>query len=163
MPVYRKLMEINYFGAVSLVNLLLPHFAGRKSGHIAVISSMAGLMGFPQRTGYAAAKHALKGHFETLQTENKIPGLNVTIAYPGRINTPISLSALTGDGSLHNQMDEGQINGIPVDKCASRIIAAIDRKKRSVIIARGERILWWMWWFAPRLYYRIAGNIGNKT
>src|SRR5690606_11314974 len=72
----RKIMEVNFFAAVAITKYLLPHFAERRSGHIVAISSMAGLMGFPLRTGYAASKHAVKGFFETMQTEDDIPGLN---------------------------------------------------------------------------------------
>lgn len=158
--VYRKLMEINFFAPVTITKALLPHYKKRKSGHIVVLSSMAGLMGFPKRTGYAAAKHALKGFFETFQTENNLPNVYTTIISPGRIQTPISISALTADGNQHNEMDEGQLNGIPVSDCAKTILRGIEKKKRHVIIARGERLLWWFWWFWPQLYFKIARRKG---
>lgn len=161
--VYRQLMEINFFAPINISRYLLPHFASRKTGHIVVLSSMAGLMGFPMRTGYAAAKHALKGFFETLQTEHTIPGLEITIVSPGRINTPISVSALTAKGEQHGEMDKGQLNGIPVEDCAKKIIKGIQYKKKHIVIAKGERILWWFWWFIPKLYYRIARNKGLNT
>lgn len=160
LEVYRQLLEINFFAPLTITQLLLPHFAERKSGHIVALSSMAGLMGFPKRTGYAAAKHAVKGYFETLQTENTIEGLDITIVHPGRINTPISLSALTENGESHGYMDEGQLNGIPVDTCVKKILHGIENKKKHVIIAKGERLLWWFWWFIPSLYYRIANKKG---
>lgn len=160
LEVDRRLMEINFFAPVSLTKHLLPHFRERQSGHVIVISSMAGLMGFPLRTAYSAAKHALHGYFETLQVEHTIPGLHITIVSPGRVNTPISLHALTGTGSLHNQMDKGQKDGIPVKVCAARILTAIERKKRHVIIARNEKLLWWLRKFIPPLYYSIARKAG---
>ena len=158
--VYRQLMEINFFAPVALTQALLPHFRVHSGGHIVVISSIAGLMGVPLRTGYAAAKHAVKGWFEALQTEHTIPGLHITVVFPGRIHTGISQSALTGDGTLHGRMDKGQLNGIPVETCAAKIIRAIGRKKRRVLIARGERVLWWLWFLWPALYYRIARKAG---
>jgi len=161
--VYRQLMEIDYFVPVSITKYLMPHFIARTSGHVIAISSMAGLMGFPMRSGYSAAKHALNGFFETLQVENTIPALYFTIISPGRINTPISLSALTANGIPYNKMDEGQLNGIPVAKCADKILNAIKHKKKHIIIAREERILLWLWWFLPALYYRIAQKAGLKN
>lgn len=158
--VYRQLMEINYFAPVNITRYLLSHFTERKSGHIVVLNSMAGLIGFPMRTGYAAAKHALKGFFETLQTEHTIPGLGITIVSPGRVKTPISVSAFTSDGSAHGKMDEGQLKGIPVERCAEIILDSIKKKKKHIIIARGERLLYWFWWFFPGLYYSIARNKG---
>lgn len=162
MPVYRHLMELNYFAPVALTRALLPHFSERRSGHIVAISSMAGLMGFPLRSGYAAAKHALKGFFETLQTETPLSHLAITLVSPGRINTPISLAALTGTGSPHGHMDKGQQQGIPAERCAQKIIAAILAKKRHVLIAQNEKLLWWLWWFARPLYYKIAKARGNE-
>lgn len=162
MVVYRRLMELNFFAPVAITKALLPFFRAQGGGQIAVISSMAGLIGFPMRTGYAAAKHALKGFFETLQTEHNIPNFYITLAYPGRINTPISLHALTRDGSPHGIMDKGQREGIPVEACASRIVKAIKRKKRFVLIARQERLLFWLWFLVPSAYHAIARRIGLR-
>ncbi len=117
-------------------------------------------MGFPLRTGYSAAKHALKGFFETLQVEHTTPGMNITIVSPGRIKTPISLSAVLGNGETHNKMDDGQLNGIPVEKCASKILQAIEQKKKHIIIAKEEKILWWFWKNIRFLYYSIARKKG---
>lgn len=161
MDVYRRLMEINFFAPVAITQALLPHFRAHGGGQIVAISSMAGLMGFPLRTGYAAAKHALKGYFETLQTEHDLPGLRITLVYPGRIRTPISLHALTGSGAAHGKMDEGQLRGIPVEVCAAKIVEGMRMGKRRVIIARGEWVLWWLWFLLPSLYYKIARAKGT--
>ncbi len=158
--VYRQLMEINFFAPVQVNHYLLPHFLKNSSGHIVVLSSMAGLMGFPMRSGYAAAKHALKGFFETLQAELWQSGIYVSIVYPGRIRTSISVTAVTGNGTPHGKMDEGQLNGISVDICAQRIIDGIKRNKKRIIIAKGERLLWWIWWYWHSLYYKIAHKKG---
>lgn len=163
LSVYRSLMEINFFSPLIITKKLLPLFQQQASGQIVVVSSMAGLMGFPRRTGYAAAKHALMGFFETLQTENNIPGLAITIVSPGRINTPISLSALTYEGKAWGRADAGQLKGIPVAQCAAKILEAVARKKKHVTIARGERLLWWIRWYLPALYYRVANKKGMKN
>ncbi len=160
MKVYRQLMDINFFAPLIITQTLLPYFMQQQSGHIVAISSVAGLMGFPLRSGYAAAKHALMGYFETLQTEKPVEGLNFTIVSPGRINTNISVAALTKDGTPHQQKDKGQLNGIPVNVCVLKILNAIKNKKKHVIIARGEYLLWVIKWFVPNLFYRIAHKKG---
>ncbi|MBA3829339.1 MAG: SDR family oxidoreductase [Taibaiella sp.] len=158
----RRLMEINFFAPVTITKALMPQFLKQGHGHVVAVSSMAGLMGFPMRTGYSAAKHAVMGFFETLQVEHTIPGFYITIVSPGRINTPISLSALNAAGEAYNVMDKGQLNGIPVDECAEKILKSIRGKKRHVIIARGERILWLLRLLIPPLYYKIARSKGMK-
>jgi short-subunit dehydrogenase len=160
MFVYSQLMEVNFFGPVSVTQYLLPHFRERGHGHVVVIGSMSGLMGFPGRSGYVASKHALKGYFETLQVEHDLPDFHITIISPGRINTPLSVSALTGDGEPYNKMDQAQLNGIPVAKCVSKILKAISNKKKHVVIARNERLLYWLRIFLPSAYYRIARKRG---
>lgn len=158
----RSIMELDYFAVVTLTKALLPQFIKQQKGNIIVISSVSGLMGFPMRSAYAAAKHALQGFFETLQTEKPAPELHITIACPGRINTPISLSALTGDGKPHQVMDEGQKNGIPVATCAQKILTAAEQKKKRVIIAKEERILLFLKKFVPKLFFKIAHSRGMQ-
>jgi short-subunit dehydrogenase len=159
MAVFRKLMEVNFFGSVALTKSVLPHMLKAGHGQIAVISSMSGKFGFPNRSGYTAAKHALQGFFETLGLELNGTGIGVTIVSPGRINTPISVNALSKDGGKHGIYDEGQKNGIPADVCARKIIRAIEKRKREVMIARGELILHYVHRIWPWLYYQIASRV----
>ena len=67
--VYRELMEIDFFAPLRLTQLVLPHMIARRSGRIAIVSSVAGKLGVPLRTGYCAAKHACVGYFEALRAE----------------------------------------------------------------------------------------------
>jgi dehydrogenase/reductase SDR family protein 7B len=161
--VYRHLMELNFFAPIAITRYLLPYFKEKGGGHLVAISSIAGLMGFPQRTGYAASKHALKGYFETLQTEHEIPGLHITLVSPGRVQTPISVRAITGNGSTHGKMDEGQLKGLPVTRCAEMILGAMIRGRRHLLITQEEKWLWWIWWFCRPLYYRIAREKGRQN
>lgn len=156
----RQIMELDFFAPIAITKALIPHFRETGNGQVIAICSMAGLMGFPKRSAYAAAKHAMKGFFETLQTEQTFAGLSTTIVFPGRIHTPISYSAITKDGTAFGKMDDGQLNGIPVAACAAKIIKGIQKKKLRVIIARGERILWWIWFLWPAIYLKIARKKG---
>lgn len=152
----RQLMEVNFFGAVMLTQALLPHFREQGGGQIIVISSMAGLMGYPWRSGYNASKHALQGYFETLQTEQPIPRLYTTLVCPGRIHTPITYSAITADGTPFGKMDPHQAKGLSVAFCARHILKAMHKRKKVVLIAREERILLWFKRYFPPLFYVIA-------
>ncbi|RFS22756.1 short chain dehydrogenase [Chitinophaga silvatica] len=152
----RQLMEINFFGAVIFTKALLPHFKEQQQGQIIVISSMAGLMGYPWRSGYNAAKHALQGYFETLQTEQPIPQLYTTIICPGRIHTPITYAAITGDGSPYGKMDPHQEKGLSVHYCAREILKAMAKRKKVVLIAREEKLLYWIKKWCRPLFYWIA-------
>lgn len=152
----RQLMEVNFFGAVMFTKALLPQFQAQQSGQIVVISSMAGLMGYPWRSGYNAAKHALQGYFETLQTENPIPQVYTTIVCPGRIATPISNAAITADGSAYGKNDPNHDKKIPVEYCAAQILKAMTKRKKVVLIAREEQLLYWIKKWCRPLFYWIA-------
>lgn len=134
----RKIMEINYFGPVGLTKAVLPEMLKQGSGHIVVISSIAGKFGFFLRSSYSAAKHALYGFFESLLLEVENKNISVTIASPGQINTPISLHALTADGKPHGAMDNNQARGMSVKTCVEQLLKAIERKDKEVLIGGKE-------------------------
>jgi short-subunit dehydrogenase len=159
MDVYRRLMEVNYFGAITLTKYLLPHFIERQQGHFVTLSSVAGKFGTPYRSGYAASKHALHGFFDALRAEYFKDNVVVTMICPGVIRTPISMSALTGDGTPLNKMDTAQANGKPVDWVAGKIVKAIEGKKQEVYFGGKEVLLVYIKRFFPPLFSKIIRNV----
>ena len=157
--VYRRLMEVNFFGPEAITRAVLPSMLERKSGHIVVISSLAGRFGVPLRSGYSATKFALHGFYEALRAEEARNGIRVTIVCPGFIRTDISLSALKGDGSKHAKMDADLARGMPVEECARQILNAIAREKEDVTIgAPREKMLVYMKRFLPGLLTRVVAS-----
>jgi dehydrogenase/reductase SDR family member 7B len=138
LEVDRRIMEINYFGNIALTKAVLPYFLKQKSGHIIVISSISGKFGFFLRSAYAASKHALHGFYESLALEEEHNNLKVTIAMPGKINTPISTNALTEKGERHGVMDHNQATGMPVEVCVSKLLTAVEKGKREILIGNKE-------------------------
>jgi NAD(P)-dependent dehydrogenase (short-subunit alcohol dehydrogenase family) len=80
--VIRKVMDINFYGAVYATKYCLPHII-LNHGSIIGISSIAGFRGLPARTGYSASKFALNGFLESLRTELLNTGVHVLTACPG--------------------------------------------------------------------------------
>ncbi len=158
LAVDRKIMEINYFGNIALTKSVLPYMRTQKEGHIVVISSIAGKFGFYLRSAYAASKHALQGFYESLLLEEAKNNINVTLAYPGKINTPISVSAINHKGDQHGVMDHNQETGMSAEVCAKTIIKAVDRKKKSVLVGNKEIKAVYIKRYFPRLFWRIIKN-----
>lgn len=154
--VHRRIMEINYFGAVALTQEVLPRMVERKKGHIVGISSLSGKFGWHMRSAYAASKHALDGFMETAWLELQPHNVHTTIVSPGRIKTNISYNALTADGSKHGKLDPGQEKGLPADLCARKILHAVERKKAEVIIGQMDRIMYWLKRFWPAMFRWLA-------
>lgn len=158
----RKIMEINFFGTISLTKKVLPVMIENGGGIIAATSSFAGKFGFPLRSSYSASKHALHGFFETLRLEYEKNNIRVTIICPGRINTDISLKALAKGGVAHGVMDKGQAQGMNVEECAHQYIRAIEKNKKEVFIGKKDLLVVYLRQYFPFLFYKIIGKI-NPT
>ncbi|MCE7985793.1 MAG: SDR family oxidoreductase [Caldilinea sp. CFX5] len=155
MAVQRRIMEINYFGAIALTHAVLPGMIARKSGHFVVISSLSGKISTPRRSAYAASKHALHGFFDALRAEVYQDGLRVTIVCPGYTKTNLSLHALTGDGGAHGQMDPTQAKGMTPEALANRICQAIEREEEEIVVGGKEVLAVYLKRLWPGLYHRM--------
>jgi short-subunit dehydrogenase len=158
LEVDRELFEVNFFGAVAITKGIAPLMVMQGSGHIVVISSMAGKYGFRMRSAYSASKHALQGYFETLRAELYQDNIQVTIVCPGRVKTEISVHSLMGDGQTYGKMDKGQARGVPVEKCAKIIVHAIEHNRKEVFIGKKELLLLIIKRVCPPLYYKIVSQ-----
>ena len=83
----RQQFEVNFWGTVNVTNAFLPHFRSRKSGFIATISSIGGIISFPGAGWYCSTKFALEGSFEALKTEVAHLGIKVMLINPGYFAT----------------------------------------------------------------------------
>ncbi len=155
----RKVMETDFFSGVILTKAVLPGMVKNGSGHIVVISSITGLFGFPLRSAYAAAKHAMNGFYETLWAELHPSGIDVTIVCPGRVNTNVSLNAITSSGVAHGIMDHDIKKGITPEKCANLILKAIERKRKIVYIAGKELLMVYFKRYIPWLFYKLVTKV----
>lgn len=159
--VYRRLMEVNFFAPEAMARAVLPAMLAQKSGHIVVISSVAGKFGVPMRSGYSATKFALHGFFEAVRAEEERNGVHVTMVCPGYIRTDISLSALRGDGRKHAKMDSELARGMPAEECARQILQGVARKKNEIVVAAArEKALVYLKRFFPDLLTRMVGKPG---
>lgn len=155
----RRLMEVNYFGGIYLVKALKDMFLER-GVHIAVVSSVSGVFGFPVRSAYCASKHAIHGFYETIALE--YPQIRTTILIPGRIHTDVSRNALDGNGKATGIMDPGQANGYDVDKCARKAIKAIARGRHQKVIGGFDTIMVPFYKYIPCLFRLIARNVSAR-
>jgi short-subunit dehydrogenase len=122
------------------------------------MSSLAGKFGIPLRSGYAAAKHALHGFFETLRAENYDNGIRVLMVCPGYINTNVAINALDANAQKRNQNDPGQEKGLAPSVLADKIIKGIEKEKLEITAGGSETNGIWVSRFFPRLFAKIIRN-----
>jgi short-subunit dehydrogenase len=162
LAVDRRIMEVNFFGAIALTKYLLPHFIRRKQGQFVNISSITGKFGTQYRSAYAASKHALHGFFDAVRAEHSKDNIVVTMICPGFIRTSLTLSALTADGSALNRMDAAQYRGMPAEWCARKIVSAIGKDKEEVYIGGREVFAVYLKRFLPAIFSKVIRNVAVR-
>jgi len=139
--VYRQLMEVDYFAPLRLTQHVLPHMVRRGSGHIAVVSSLAGKLGVPLRSGYCGAKHACVGYFEALRAEvEQAYGISVSTILPGSVQTGVAVNALSADGSPRGRTDANIAAGMTAQDAARIIVDGLAGKEREIVVAQGDEL-----------------------
>lgn len=152
----RRLMELNFFAPIALTNAVLPSMLARDTGRIVVVSSVAGYVGTPLRSSYAASKHAVRGYFDSLRAELHDTGVGVTIVCPGYIRTEISTHAISSDGQVHGKSDEGIASGMDPKECAGAIADAVAKGRSEVYVGGKEVYGIYLKRFFPKLVERVV-------
>lgn len=134
MQTERAIMEIDYFSQVFLTKLVLPTFLAQKSGRIAYISSVAGLLGTQYRASYSAAKAAIHMWANSLRAEVAQDGVNVSVIFPGFVKTNVSFNALNGAGKAQAHQDEAIENGLEADDFAQKTVSALLKGQEYIVV-----------------------------
>ncbi len=84
--------EVNYLGALHVLDAVLPHLVSRQAGHISLVSSVAGYRGLPKSLAYGPTKAALINLAETLYLDLRDQQIGVSLVCPGFVETPLTAS-----------------------------------------------------------------------
>ncbi len=160
LDVDQRIMLTNYLGQVALTKAVLPDMIRRKTGHIVVMSSVTGKIGAPNRSAYAASKHALHGFFDSLRAEVWNEGIQVTLICPGLVYTNLRSQALGSDGTPRGDKAAARTHGVSAEACAAATLAAIVKGKEEVYIGR-ERFAVYAARYFPRLVSQIMRRMPN--
>ena len=90
LPDMLRHIEVNYAGALKVLDSVLPALLARGSGHISLVGSVAGYRGLPQSLAYGPTKAALINLAETLYLDLHPKGIGVSIINPGFVATPLT-------------------------------------------------------------------------
>ncbi len=84
----QRMFETNFWGAVRVVNAVLPGMRARKDGHVILVGSMSAWVTLPLNAFYSASKAALGRYAEALRHETMHLGIHVALIEPSEIATP---------------------------------------------------------------------------
>ena len=82
--------DVNYNGLLRVLDAVLPMFLQQGSGHISVVSSVAGWRGLPNGLAYGPTKAAVTHVAETLYMDLQDKGIGVSVVNPGFVATPLT-------------------------------------------------------------------------
>jgi len=85
-----NVMKVNFFGTLNCIKAVEKYFKNKKSGHISIVSSIAGYRGLPNSTGYGASKAALSNLTESLYFDFGRHNVRISLISPGFIKTPMT-------------------------------------------------------------------------
>lgn len=115
---WRRTIEIDLMGPIHVMSAFVPRMIeARRGGHVANVSSAAGLFGLPLHAPYSAAKFGLRGVSEVLRFDLEQHGIGVTLVCPGAVRTPLV----------------GTVDIVGVDRDDPRVQGAIARFERHAI------------------------------
>lgn len=131
------MLSVNVMGCIHAMEVIAPAMMARGSGDIVVVASVAGYSGLPGAAGYCASKAALQAWCEAMQPELAAAGVNLLVANPGFVETPMTAG---------NDFPMPFI--IPVQQAVDGIFRGVERKKSSFafplvmgLLTRGLSIL----------------------
>ncbi len=154
LDVIRRVMEVNFFGAVNCTQAALPSIVARR-GCVVAISSVAGFAPLVGRCGYAASKHALHGFFGSLRAELRSAGVNVMLVCPSFVDTQIDQHALGADGGrvARDKSTVGRL--LSPEQIADAVAWGVEHKRERLlpsVLAKSSYLLWSVW---PAAYERL--------
>jgi short-subunit dehydrogenase len=153
--VYERLLRVNYLGAVYCALAALPHLRASR-GRLVVVSSLAGKTGVPMRSGYAAAKAALHGFFDSLRIELRGSGVSVTLVCPGFVGTGSRARNLGQNGEPLGRSPVDEAAMMPVAECTRQLLRAATRRDRELVMTGRARLGMLLKLLFPALVDRMA-------
>jgi hypothetical protein len=134
-------VAINLVGTIQVTRAVLPYLIARRQGHIINMSSIAGFIGAPTYSIYAATKFGLRGFTEALRREVAPFGINVSGIYPGPAATEFGTH--TGAASFKKNFKVPGWTTMTSEAVACKVVQIAIHPRRTVIMP---------WWFSPIIW-----------
>lgn len=148
--IFRSMMEVNYLGTVHVLKVFIPGMIARRSGYIANISSMAGLLGIYGYSAYGASKYAIRGLSDVLRAELKPYKIGVSVLYPSDTDTPQLAFEEPLKSPITREIGSGKV--VSAASVAATLVNGIARNQYLIIPGMDNKIL-----------YRLSELLGSAT
>lgn len=132
----RLTVEVNLFGVMNGVRVVLPRFLARQSGHVINIASMAAFVPAPDLASYCATKHAVRAYTHACALDHRHAPIHWTLACPSAVETPM----LQGMREKRAGVVVFTEKPMPPERFGRAVVAAIRKPRPEVLVpsARGK-------------------------
>lgn len=141
----RELIDVNVTGTLLLAHAALQHFLPRNAGHVAIVGSILGSIGFPHFAAYSASKFALRGFTEALRRELLDTGVTISYIAPRATDTGMNPTPVREFFA-----ETGSTMDTP-EAVAAHIVAALETGRRDTYVGWPERLFVKLNGLVPRL------------
>jgi short-subunit dehydrogenase len=156
-------MRVNFGGTVRCCRVFLPQLRQAGAGHIIMVGSCFGWVGFPGKAGYCASKFAVRGFSEALRAELHPEGIGVTVVYPGPVDTNLVRDGRATDDRARQEEAEFLVRrGIPADWVARQVIRAVERNVARVVVGLDYRAIDLLVRLAPSWALALIGRFSRR-
>jgi short-subunit dehydrogenase len=155
----RAVVGVNFFGAVHCTKAFLPGMLERGRGTVVFVSSGLGVLPFPYSAAYCASKHALNGFAGSLRAEVEPLGVNVLLVLPGGTRTGFFEANAYPADALSRYLFQRLV---PPERVARRIVRAVIRGRRRVVIGRFNDVALRLAGALPELQATFLSFVGKR-
>lgn len=127
----RRVMELNFFALLGMIQLTVPHMRTRRSGMIVNVGSIGGKMTLPWMTVYSASKYAVGSLTEGLRMELKSDGVRTMLVCPGYVKTAFQQHVTAGEAP--EKVKRSRRFAVTAEECAHAIRRGVERDARTVL------------------------------
>lgn len=164
---FRDAMETMFFGGLHTSLASLPYLRESPAGgRLGLVGSVGGLLPVPHLVPYSCAKSAIASLAEGLRTERAGHGVDVTEIHPGLMRTGSHLQAEFGGDARREYSWFATLAGLPglsmdAERAAERIVTALERRRRRVVLTPVARVGATAHGVAPVLVSRVNSGVAR--
>lgn len=138
-PLLRRMMEVNFYGALRLFHLFAPGMLERGYGRVVQIASSAALQGYPYVTAYSSTKHALLGWSRSAALECAPKGVGISTICPHYVDTPLTDRSIESMKEKTGRSDEDLRAFVAGQNPSGVMVAPEEVAQVALDLARGDR------------------------
>ncbi len=152
-----RVMNVNFYGTVSMTKAFLPILTARPEANITNVSSMGGFLPVPGQSVYGASKAAVKLFTEGLFAEMQGTNVHVSVVFPGATATEITKNSGVAMPSAES-VDSTTFKMLPASKAAAIIIRGIEKNKPLIYTGSDSKIMNRLYCLAPTFATKLIAK-----